>query len=202
MSATKSLTVASASVPDQITQEVYVWTYDSTSSMTIAWNDTQFNGGFEVLSYKLYKDNVLYQEVDSTYDRITVSGLVLGVSYKFQVSSTNEIGESQLSPSRRIVFANRPDPISTLTLSANSEPKIFVNWGTSSNTNGEVPFNYLVYIDNGLGSNWTVVYNGTGESFSANITSQIECSMLYNIRVTAINSAGESDPIERSIKVG
>lgn len=112
------------------------------------------------------------------------------------MSSTNEIGESILSPSVRVIFANRPDPPESLDLSATSAPSITANWTATTNENGEMPSGYRLYIDNGEGGLWNMIFDGSGDmpaTFSFVLTSGIECGGIYNLKATAVNSAGESD---------
>jgi len=40
-----------------------------------------------------------------------ITGLVVGTSYKIQVSSINQLGESELSPSTVFIYAERPSVI-------------------------------------------------------------------------------------------
>lgn len=59
-----------------------------------------------------------------------MTGLTLGSSYKLQVSALNEIGESMLSASNTIVFANVPDAPASLTLTptAGDPSTILIEW--------------------------------------------------------------------------
>lgn len=162
----------------------------------MAWFDPPESGGFPVLKFSLYKDNNLYGEVDASKNLLQVTGLTLGAQYKFQVTATNEVGESLHSPSIRVTFANRPDPPASLTLSATSQPSITANWTATPDSKGDMPSGYRLYIDNGDGGVWRLVFDGSNDqpaTLSFVIGSNIECGGIYNLNVTAVNVAGESD---------
>jgi len=73
-----------------------------------------------------------------------MTGLTLGSTYKLQVTALNEIGESPLSPSSTIVFANVPDAPSTLSLSpvagvpvSGVASTILIEWSAPGSPNGD-----------------------------------------------------------------
>ena len=90
-----------------------------------------------------------------------MTSLTLGVQYKIQASSVNEVGESELSPAARVTFANRPSAPASLTLSATKEPSIQALWTASSAINGDLIQGYKLYIDNGVGGEFILVFDGS-----------------------------------------
>jgi uncharacterized linocin/CFP29 family protein len=130
-----------------------------------------------------------------------MSGLTLGDSYKIQVSSINEQGESDLSESNTILFANVPSEPATISLSAqDSPPQIVVEWTAPSDINGDIVRGYHVYVDNGYGGPFNLVLNATGypSTYRAVIGKDpqaegvtLTCGLLYQVQVSALNSAGE-----------
>lgn len=130
-----------------------------------------------------------------------LTSLVLGSSYKIQVSSSNEVGESQKSESVTILFANAPSQPASLSLAPGlplikSEPHIVATWSAPVSVNGDAVRGYKLYIDNGEGSDYSLVYDGTGFAnvYTYTVTSMLSCGTLYNLKVTAVNLAGESLP--------
>jgi len=122
-----------------------------------------------------------------------------------QVSATNEVGESARSPSARITFANRPDAPASLTLSSNKTPSIDAHWTAPANSNGELPSGYRLYLDNGAGGQYQMVFDGSQDkpgTFSFMVSHSIVCGGRYSLMVTAVNVAGESDGKVNEIKVG
>jgi hypothetical protein len=118
-------------------------------------------------------------------------------NYKLEVSSVNEVGESLLSPSNTVQFANPPSAPATLTLTSTSAPSLTASWTASALSNGDAVRGYKLYIDDGVGGDFIMVYDGSRISnvYQHTIGSNlVECGVLYNVEVTAINVAGESLP--------
>lgn len=119
--------------------------------MTISWDDPSYSGGLSVLEFKVYVDNNLWESLDPSKNTLLLTGLVLGTQYKVQVTSVNEVGESQPSPSARILFANRPTPPTSLTLTSSALPSITAIWTAPLMANGDAVAGYRLYIDNAAG---------------------------------------------------
>ena len=83
---------------------------------------------------------------------------------------------------------------------------ILIEWVAPSQTNGGLIQGYKVYIDNGKGGPYSVVLNSIGKpnllKFLAGVESPLECGLLYMVKVTALNSAGEGSHIQSSIYLG
>ena len=121
----------------------------------------------------------------------------MGTTYKYEVSSENAIGESALSPALSVLFANVPSQPASLTLTSTSLPSITASWTIPATLNGDIIRGYKLYIDDGQGGDFKLIYDGTNFSnvYSYTIYSPtIECGVLYNLRITALNSAGEGAP--------
>jgi hypothetical protein len=82
--------------------------------MTVGWQSPLFNGGFSIRSFKLWVDNALLIEQDPTLNFYQLTGLTLGQTLKLQVSAVNQVGESILSTSNTVIFANKPSAPATL----------------------------------------------------------------------------------------
>ena len=125
-----------------------------------------------------------------------LTGLSYG-NYKLEVSSANKVGESLLSFSNTVQFANVPSALATSFLTSTSSPSLTVAWSASALTNGDAVRGYNLYIDDGAGGDFTLVYD---ESLISNLydytigSNFVECGVLYNVKVTAVNVAGESLP--------
>ena len=176
--------------------------------MTVTWDAPAYDGGFVVTSQKLYVDNTVEVELNPTLNWYQMTGLTLGAAYKLQVSALNEIGESTLSQSNTVTFANVPDPPASLTLTANAEDAtIKVEWTAPAQANGDAVHGCKVYVDNGHGGPFTLVLDATGfpgtYTYTAGEESEsLECGLLYIVRVTALNSAGEGAFAAASIHLG
>jgi len=81
------------------------------------------------------------------------------------VSAVNEIGESRLSLANTVLFANVPDMPASITLSSNNNPAtIDINWSAPLQANGDAVWGYRVYLDNGLGGPFQLIYDSVGYS--------------------------------------
>lgn len=110
-----------------------------------------------------------------------------------------------LSTSARVTFANRPDPPASLTVTSTKVPSITAMWTAPASSNGDLPSGYRLYIDDAVGGDFVAVFDGTSDqpaTFSFVIEDNIECGALYNLKVTAVNTAGESDGTPNEIEVG
>lgn len=115
------------------------------------------------------------------------------------MSSVNEVGESALSDAYTVLFCNVPSAPATVTLTSTATPtaSITATWTAPTATNGDSVRGYRVYVDDGEGGDFTMVYDG---STIANVYTYtigidyVKCGVIYYVMVTAINSAGESSP--------
>jgi hypothetical protein len=113
------ITVITASVPDAIQSAPFIINYESSNSIKIGFSSPLKDGGFPITSFKLYVDNNFNQTLTKDEPHIHIlSGLTQGTNYKLQVSSMNQIGESELSPPIIFLFAAVPSQPLSLTLSS------------------------------------------------------------------------------------
>jgi len=76
------MTMASASVPPKIETAPSVVSYDTSTIMTIGWDDPPHSGGFAVLNFAIYVDNQLLATLDVSKNTYEMVDLVLGTDYK------------------------------------------------------------------------------------------------------------------------
>lgn len=77
----------------------------------------------------------------------------------------NEIGESILSLANTVLHAMVPSMPETLTLAAKDKPAtIDINWTIPLESNGDDPWGYRVYLDNGRGGPFRLIYDSVGYS--------------------------------------
>lgn len=170
--------------------------------MTVSWLSSQDNGGFPILGYRLYRDSSLAFELDSSQNYLQLSSLSLGETLGLQVSSFNEIGESPLSRSISVVFTNVPSAPASLTLTADSN-ELTAAWTAPLNQKGDTVSGYRVYVDDGHGGPFTLVFDGSGYPSTYQFTiDSVSCGLQYFVRVTALNSAGEGASTERHLWFG
>ena len=135
-----------------------------------------------------------------------MTGLTLGNQYKLQISALNEIGESALSTSSMIVFANVPDAPASLQLTptASDASTILIEWEAPEEANGDAVTSYDVYLDNGRGGPFERIFTSipSTQAYLAGVTEALDCGYLYMVRVTATNVAGEGTHIAASAYLG
>jgi hypothetical protein len=159
------LTLVSGVEPDRPPIAPYILSYDSSSSMTVKWQEPDYDGGFPSLYYRLYVDNTVEVELDPSINFYQLTGLTLGSTLKLQVSAVNEIGESILSKSNSVIFANIPSAPSSLTLTPTAYlASIKAEWTAPSTVNGDAVTGYSVYIDDGYGGEFELVLDGDSSS--------------------------------------
>ena len=109
----------------------------------------------------------------------------LGKSYKLQVSASNEIGESQKSVARTLRHANVPSAPQSLVLTAAIKPdEIKAEWTAPASMNGDSVSGYRVYLDDGFGGPFTLVYDGKNVPSTYSFTVEQEhltCSRRYSV---------------------
>lgn len=71
-------------------------------------------------------------------------------------------------------------------------------------SNGDDPSGYRVYLDNGHGGPFVKVFDSVGYAsiYSYHATDSVECGLLYNVRITAVNTAGEGPYIQAHVWLG
>ena len=161
--------MTSGSEPGRPAQAPYVFSYDSTTAMTLKWTAPSTSGGFPITSMKLYVDGAELVELNQSQNYYQVTGLSLGAILKVQVSALNEVDESVLSPSSMLTFANVPDAPASLTLmprAASPTSIITIAWEAPTSLNGDTVASYRVYLDNGRGGPFTMIYEGVPSSYS------------------------------------
>jgi hypothetical protein len=134
--------------------------------LVLAWDlPLTGNGGIPILGYKLYRDDgrgaPVDQEVWDGSDQpnvksVTVTGLTSGLSYRFQVSAFNGIGESSKSVALVQPAGVVPDP-PVLELNpdvAESKTAIALKWSPPANTGGTAVTSYVIEYDNGGNSDF------------------------------------------------
>jgi hypothetical protein len=93
-----------------------------------------------------------------------------------------------------------PDKPASITLTPMTQPlAIKIDWTAPLNSNGDNTWGYRVYLDNGRGGPFTLIFDTVGYSsiysYTTGQTENVDCGYLYNVQVTAINTAGEGMPI-------
>ena len=138
-----------ASVPGLPSPPLKVSSTD-TPSITIDWAEPSYNGGSPILSYNIYVDDVLVDNVVAgSLLHTETDALTLGESFVFKVSAINVIGEGALSTGTTLIAARepyKPDAPTKVSAAANF---IEVAW-ISPNTGGTPIRGHRLYKNGAL----------------------------------------------------
>eukprot|EP00744_Colponema_vietnamica_P003777 GILI01005732.1.p1 GENE.GILI01005732.1~~GILI01005732.1.p1 ORF type:complete len:2203 (+),score=253.12 GILI01005732.1:565-6609(+) len=175
----------------------------SNVSMTaiIKWTAPSNNGGLTISGFKVFMDDGLlgpFQLVKDltgfpsnvTYEAL---GMVLGRTYRAKVSALNDMGESDLSPEARIFIADVPSRMTTFSLltSESTSSQFAVTWAAPSDNGGSALTGYTLYMDNGMGGDLTVAFDGSGyPSTTKYVSSGMGVGRTYKYFIRAQNMVG------------
>lgn len=125
----------------------------------------------------------------STASSTTVTGLVNGTSYVFQVAAVNEMGTGTFSQQSSTV-APRTTPGSPLDVSpVSGNQQVALSWSEPLDDGGSAITDYQVEYSSNAGSTWSLFADGSSVLSSATV-SGLTNGVGYVFRVAAVNAAG------------
>lgn len=166
---------------------------------------TENNGGI-ITSHELYRDN---GDSGATWTQITSYNgskifsvtivnevaMVAGKIYQFKLRAVNEAGQGEFSGIVSVALARLPAQLSVPThiTSQSTQNRIALSW--TANTNWDSPggdvTGFKVYMAEGSGGVFTLIYSTPSESISAYTISGLTPGQLYRFKVSAKNYNGE-----------
>merc|ERR1719391_1767759 len=184
---------------------------ESTTAVNLQWDRPYSDGGSKIQGYKIE-----YREAsESTWITAhgaliksctyTVTGLITGCTYEFQIKATNAAGDSRPSqPSGSVELkakANVPGPPGTPFTSKVGKNYVDLKWTVPFTDGGSRITGYIIEGRNAGGS-WFRLndYNVTDLTYTAlDLTTNAD----YEFRVIAVNAVGKSEPSlnSNSVKV-
>lgn len=189
-----------AGVPSRPFRPLYKSSTDTTIEIEII--PVLDNKGSYIQSYKVLRDNgdfnsdvdiVVGSFTGSTLTQ-TVSGLSPGVKYRFGITATNEIGESEISQFTIIAAASLPSAPTLITKdsSLSNKTAITVQWPKVPDTEIET-IGYILYMAEYGSELYSVVYNGANKPQTLSHTvSHLSTGQSYNFKLVALNFNGQS----------
>jgi len=163
----------------------------------LSWTAPTNNGGSAITGYKVYRGTA-----SGTYGPLTTLGNVTtyrdtgatpGTTYYYVVAAVNAIGEGAKSNERSAVAsaANVPGAPQALAASAAKGKGITLAWQAPSSNGGLPITGYRIYRSTTAGGTRTLIQTVSGTSYKDATTTR---GTTYFYVVTALNSAGESQP--------
>ncbi|CAK0843461.1 unnamed protein product, partial [Prorocentrum cordatum] len=156
------------------------------------------NGGLPVTETEIERDTgtghftalASMPTPNTTYEDTDV---VSGGTYQYRIRVLNEQAASEYSYVSTFVAAGVPAQPDAVTLVDRTRSNITVSW-TAPDDNGADIYQFVLRMDDGLGSPLSEVYRGASLDFSAAGLVQYR---YYSFTVAAINAAGEGPESER-----
>lgn len=185
-----------AEIPQNVTLSATV------NTITVTWNREGLAKGYYVYWGTTSGNLNNREQVDSSDNRYTISGLQQGTTYYVAVSSFSAVAESQKSAVKSIsttqdtLAPDEPAGLGVTALSAITGTSASLRWNANSETDLS---HYNVYYGTTSGNYNTVVEAGKNETTSFTITGLTE-SVRYYFVVTAVDETeNESDLSEEII---
>jgi fibronectin type 3 domain-containing protein len=168
-------------------QDVQV--YDGDSYVNITWNPPIFDGGSAITGYMVYKNDsvVPYASLPASRFWLNDTSVVNGVTYIYNISAINNVGEGPTSTISGISMAAPSEPIVLLLKESDSE--INISWIAPISNGGSTITHYRIYRGTSPDDlvllaeldNQTFTYTDTG----------LTNGETYYYRVCAVNAVGE-----------
>jgi titin len=174
----------------------------SSTAITFKWIAPSNTGGVELTGFNVYQavDNGAFAEISAAPSKLNptiltheAGSLTAGKSYRFKVSSTNSIGESDLNSEILVIAADLPEKPAnppTVTLITQTSISLLLVAIPSANNGGSPVTGYMVEIDDGLGGTFTQIHNSLTLIL---IVSNLKTGREYRIRYAGRNIVYDSN---------
>ncbi len=166
----------------------------STSALVhLSWT-VPSDGGSTITNYKLYRTNGDVRVLLATLDAVTSyddSTVTAGITYSYEVSAVNAVGEGALSNRVDVMpqVATAPTAPQNLTAAAAKGKGITLAWKGPASAGSSPVTGYRIYRSNVSGNETFLASVGNVTSFKDTSTAR---GTRYYYKVTAVNAVGES----------
>ena len=164
----------------------------SNSRVNLTWTAPSDNGGSAITGYIVYRSVISGQETvlnpvtGTTYQD---QNLVNGITYYYQVSAVNAVGEGQLSNEVGSTPAAVLGPPTSITATP-SDSSILLSWTAPANTGGSGVSSYRIY----LGTSLTTLLFLVSVTQTSYQDSGLTNGQSYFYKFSSVNSVGEGAP--------
>lgn len=159
--------------------------------VNLTWNVPILNGGYPITNYTIYKGPTSGNEVflveigDILYYNDT--SVTNGITYYYQISAKNEIGEGLISDELMATPATIPSA-PTIVSVWTGDSYVNLSWAAPSSNGGSTVTNYRIYRGMSLNSLTPLVEIGNITYYN---DTDVTNGITYYYRVSAINSIDE-----------
>jgi fibronectin type 3 domain-containing protein len=162
-------------------------------NVVVWWSTPSSDGGSPVTSYKVYRSTsaggeTLYTTLGSVTS-FADTNVVPGVSYYYQVTAVNGVGESVRSVEKWAtpLASNTAPGAPTLTSASSGSGSVALSWTTPSSGGGAIT-GYKLYRSTSSGTETLLTTVGTTTSYA---DTAVTNGVTYYYKVSAVNAIGE-----------
>ena len=162
------------------------------SYVVLTW-DVADGRGFAISNYTIYRRDpgapsfVAIATVNAT--NYTDTGLTNGLTYRYVVTASSQIGESPYSKFFDIAPATVPNSPNSVSVAFRNR-KVYLSWAKPADNGGFPIFYYNIYRSIGSPDNYFLLDFSYSKIY---IDEDVDIGKSYYYRVTAINKIGESN---------
>ena len=175
---------------------------DGSTQIDLSWNAPASDGGAAVTGYRIeVSENGgttwtdLAADTGDTATTYTHSGLDPGTMRHYQVSAINTAGTGTASNvARATTDAAPPEAPAGLSATASAPDQIDLAWSAPANDGGSAITGYRIESSPDGSSSWSDLVADTNSDATAYSDTGLSAGTTRHYRVSAINSAGTSDP--------
>lgn len=180
---------------------------DSARTATVTWGEPTSTGGSTITGYRVSRDGTdstgkgpYTADVAATVRSLTFTSLVAGRTYALTVVAVNARGPGDAS-TRSVTMASAPRAPRAVVASSGTSTTATVSWSRPASTGGSAITGYRVRRD-GTDSTGKGPWSGTVAATARTFTfTRLVPGRTYALSVAAINAAGTSTAVTRSVYV-
>ena len=176
-------------------------TADGTSRIDLAWTAPDYDGGAEVMGYRIEVSvnrgatwTDLEADTESTSTTYAHTGLSPATTRHYRVSAINRVGAGDPSDEAHATTdATVPDAPQRLTAAAHDHERIDLDWTAPNFDGGSAITGYRIEVSENAGSTWADLVANTGSTATEYSHTGLNPATTRHYRVSAINEIGTGE---------